>query len=79
MILWRIFIASQFLFGYIAHYNDRVKRERVPRSQINWSIYLQEVTSNVAITKKNEIQYVRQQLSIPVTQEVILDKGTPNI
>ena len=37
------------------------------------------MTSNVAITKKNEKQYLRLQLSIPGTQSVFSDKVTTNI
>ena len=35
--------------------------------------------SNVAITEKNEKQYLRVQLSIPGTRGVFLDKITPDI
>ena len=40
---------------------------------------IQEVTLNVAITKKNGKQYVRLQLSIPGTQGAFSDKVTPDI
>ena len=43
------------------------------------STKLQEITSNVAISEKNEKQYVRLQLSITGTQEAFLDKVTPDI
>ena len=45
------------------------------------SIKTQEVTSNVAITEKNEKQYVRQitQLGIRGTQGEISDKVIPDI
>ena len=45
------------------------------------SIKTQEVTSNVAITEKNEKQYVRQitQLGIRGTRGEISDKVTPDI
>ena len=56
-----------------AQHNDRAKRDRI------LSTKRQEVTSNVAITKKNEKQYLRLQLSIPGTQRVFSDKVTPNI
>ena len=40
---------------------------------------MQEVTSNVAITEKNEKQYMRQiiQLRIPGPQEAFSDEVTP--
>ena len=43
------------------------------------STKIQEVTSDVAITEKNEKQYVRLQLIIPGTQGAFLDKVTPDI
>ena len=43
------------------------------------STKLQEITSNVAISEKNEKQYVRLQLSITGTQEAFLDKVAPDI
>ena len=38
-----------------------------------------ESTTNVMITKKNEKQYIRLQLSIPGTQGAFLDKVAPDI
>ena len=40
---------------------------------------IQEVTSNVVITEKNENQCVILQLSIPGIQRSFLDKVTPDI
>ena len=40
------------------------------------STKIQEVTSNVTITKKKEKQFVRLQLSIPWTQGAFSDKIT---
>ena len=40
---------------------------------------IQEVASNVAITKKNEKQYVRLQLNIPGIQGAFPYKVAPNI
>ena len=49
--------------------------------RINLIMKIQEVTSNVDITNKNEKQYVRQiiQLGIPGTQVTFSDKVTPDI
>ena len=55
-----------------AQHNDRAKRDRILSTK-------RQVTSNVAITKKNEKQYLRLQLSIPGTQRVFSDKVTTNI
>ena len=43
------------------------------------STKIQEVTKNVAITEKNEKQYVRLQLIIPRTLGEFLNKVTPDI
>ena len=40
---------------------------------------IQEVTSNVVITEKNENQHVRLPLSIPGIQRPFLDKVTSDI
>ena len=42
------------------------------------STKIQEVTSNVTITKKKEKQFVRLQLSIPRTQGTFSDKVAPD-
>ena len=45
------------------------------------SVKIKQVTSNVAITEKNEKRYVRQiiQLSTPGTQGEFSDKVTPDV
>ena len=67
IIFWWLFIASQFPFDYIA-YKHGTKRGRVPKNSEKGtkeldrlkclSTKIQEVTSNVVITGKNEKQYV---------------------
>ena len=43
------------------------------------STKIREVTSNFAITERNEKQYVRLKLTIPGTQRTFSDKVVPDI
>ena len=61
IILWWQLYASRFPGGYITQYIDGRKRGTKYVEQLkHLSIKIQEVTSTLAITKKNEKQYIRQ-------------------
>ena len=62
IVLWWLFIASQFPFDYILpiimmEQNMKMSKELDPLKHL--STKMQEVTSNVPITEKNEKQYIR--------------------
>ena len=56
-----IFIASQFPFDFITPKGKGCQGSKAIEAFI-FSTKIQEVTSNIVITAKNEKQYVRQQL-----------------
>ena len=61
-VLWWLFIASQFPFDYILPIimmEQNMKKSKKLDPSKHLSTKMQEVTSNVAITEKNEKQNVR--------------------
>ena len=76
VILWLLFIASQFSIDYIAQqYNDEAKKGSGTKEleQLKLlSTKIQEVTSNVTITEKNEKQYTRDPKGIFCTYGYLL-------
>ena len=65
VILWWLFIASQFSFDFVVRNMMKQKgrgTKELEQFMKHLSTKIQEVTSNVAVTEKNEKQYVRLQL-----------------
>ena len=80
IILQQLFIASQFLLDFTApDVTTKQKGKGLEKQLEHLSTKIQESSSNVAITEKNEKQYVRLYLSIPETHGEFSDKIAPNI